>query len=110
MQIKVFHSMDFQAAQKRIEKNEVDPYQVHLEDYENINDMINRAIRTKGYFEPTNNPSAIYDGDLDGEKWIAENDDYEATAFETTEEVDQPTERSDEGNSTTDVVENDVSE
>lgn len=45
--MKVYNSLDFEAVQARVEKNVVDPYAVHAEDYEDINDLVRRAERTK---------------------------------------------------------------
>lgn len=65
MNVKCYHSLDFASAKKRAFKdnNPIDEYQVQLEDYENINDLIARSIRTKKPFTPETNSSAIYETD-----------------------------------------------
>lgn len=45
--MKIFHSLDIKSQQARIEKTVIDPYDVHTEDYEDLNDIIRRAVRTK---------------------------------------------------------------
>lgn len=62
-----YHSLDFASVKKRMKNEEfkVDPYKVELEDYENINDLIARSVRTKTKFTPEHDESAIYDSDED---------------------------------------------
>lgn len=62
--MKVIKSLDFASQKKRIEKTVVDPYQVHAEDYENINDLVRRSVRCKERIKPDTNPLAEYDEDL----------------------------------------------
>lgn len=61
----IYHSFDFKSAQKRIKKTSSGDYLVHLEDYENINDLIERSIRCKRKFVPETNPEASYDDIFD---------------------------------------------
>lgn len=46
---KNYHSLDFEVARKRSRQNltEPGPYKVHVEDYENINDLIARSQRMR---------------------------------------------------------------
>ena len=62
-----YHSLDFASAKKRMQNEDfkVDPYKVELEDYENINDLIARSVRTKKTFVPEHDANAIYDSDED---------------------------------------------
>lgn len=63
------HSMDFDMQAFRLKeelsKRVNDDYIVHIEDYENINDMVRRCIITKTKFKPESNPLATYDTDED---------------------------------------------
>lgn len=45
--MKIHKSMDFTHVMDRIEKTNSGPYLVHLEDYESLNDLIRRSVRTK---------------------------------------------------------------
>lgn len=65
--VKVYMSFDFVTAKKRIEPNKVDKYAVQAEDYENINDLISRSIRTKTKFKEEKVYDSEYDFDLDKE-------------------------------------------
>ena len=60
-----YHSLDFASAKKRVflQNAPIDPYKVELEDYENINDLIARSVRTKKKFEPETNSAAVYETD-----------------------------------------------
>lgn len=62
-----YHSLDFASVKKRMQNEDfkVDPYKVELEDYENINDLIARSVRTKTKFVPEHDANAIYDSDDD---------------------------------------------
>lgn len=62
-----YHSLDFASAKKRVflQNAPIDPYKVELEDYENINDLIARCVRTKKPFKPETNSAAVYDTDED---------------------------------------------
>lgn len=62
--MKIYRSLDFASMQKRIEPNEAGDYLVHLEDYESLNDLIRRSIRTKTKFVPERSENAVYDDDL----------------------------------------------
>lgn len=62
-QCKCYHSLDFASAMKRVEPNKVDDYRVQLEDYENINDLINRSLLCKQRFVPHQDPNAVYETD-----------------------------------------------
>ena len=46
---KNYHSLDFEVARKRSRQNltKSGPYEVHVEDYENINDLIARSQRMR---------------------------------------------------------------
>ncbi len=63
------HSMDFDMQALRLSeelsKRVNDDYVVHVEDYENISDMVRRCIITKTQFKPETNPLATYDTDED---------------------------------------------
>lgn len=78
--IKCYFSLDFKATKSRIEPNKVDPYAVHLEDYENINDLIARSIRTKTTFTPDHNSNAVYDTDSDIEQQLLQEDNLSPSA------------------------------
>lgn len=76
-----YHSLDFASVKKRMqnEKFEVDPYAVELEDYENINDLIARSVRTKTKFVPDHDENAVYDSDDDiASQILPENIDQQA--------------------------------
>lgn len=63
------HSMDFGMQALRLNselsKRVNDDYIVHVEDYENINDMVRRCTITKTKLKIDSNPSATYDTDED---------------------------------------------
>lgn len=61
----IYRSLDFNRNSKRIEPNDPGTYQVHMEDYESINDLIRRSIRTKSRFVPQRDENALYDDVLD---------------------------------------------
>lgn len=63
--MKVYKSLDFESQKKRIEPNEPGEYLVHLEDYESLNDLIRRSVRTKSPFKPESSKDAVYDDVLD---------------------------------------------
>lgn len=63
--VKVYKSLDFSSAPVRIEPNDPGEYQVHLEDYESLNDLIRRSIRTRSKFAPETSENAVYDDFLD---------------------------------------------
>lgn len=63
--MKVYKSLDFESQKKRIEPNQSGDYLVHLEDYESLNDLIRRSIRTKSVFKPESSNNAVYDDVLD---------------------------------------------
>lgn len=63
--MKIYNSLDFKSQITRIEKNNPGKYLVHLEDYENLNDLIRRSIRTKSRFVPETSKNAVYDDYLD---------------------------------------------
>lgn len=73
--MKIYMSLAFKDNADRIEKNVVDDYSVHLEDYESINDLIARSIRTRTKFTPETDKNAVYDDFLDEEYWSNENID-----------------------------------
>lgn len=66
--MKVYKPLDFSTVSSRIEPTVVDPYSVHLEDYESLNDLIARSIRCKQKFVPETDKNAFYDDFLDDEK------------------------------------------
>lgn len=63
--MKIFNSLDFKSQRERIEPTVAGDYEVHLEDYESLNDLIRRSIRTKSPFKAESNPNASYDDVLD---------------------------------------------
>lgn len=63
--MKTYHSLDFESQKKRLEPNDPGEYLVELEDYESLNDLIERAIIKKEPFVPQNVPGAEYDTDED---------------------------------------------
>ena len=73
--VKTFSTYDYQGINKRIEKTIVDPYHVQLEDYENINDLVERSIRTKSPLKnvlPDKIDGAQYDSDKIIDQWLNE--------------------------------------
>lgn len=66
--MKVYHTFDFNSAKKRIEPNIVDKYQVQAEDYENVNDLIKRSIRTKTKFHEEKVYESEYDIKFDDDE------------------------------------------
>lgn len=82
--MKVYHTFDFEIAKKRIEPNIVDKYQVQAEDYENINDLIKRSIRTKTKFTEEKVYESEYDIKFDDDE-IFENEDAEVKKTERSE-------------------------
>lgn len=70
--MKTYSPYDFESAHKRIEKTVVDSYKVQLEDYENINDLVERSIRTKTPFKPEKIAGAEYDSDEIIDQWLNE--------------------------------------
>lgn len=63
--MKIFKSLDFESQRKRIEPNTSGDYLVHLEDYESLNDLICRSVRTKSVFKPVTPKEEHFDGVLD---------------------------------------------
>lgn len=63
--MKIYRSLDFNSHSKRVEPNDAGVYQVHAEDYESINDLIRRSIRTKSRFVPETSENAVYDDFID---------------------------------------------
>lgn len=59
--MEIYKSLDFSSQKKRIEKTKSGESLVHIEDYENINDLIRRAVRTKTKFVPESDENAVYD-------------------------------------------------
>lgn len=73
--MKTYSPYDFENAKKRIEKTKVDPYKVQLEDYENINDLVQRSVRTKSPLKnllPEKIDGAQYDSDEIIDQWLNE--------------------------------------
>lgn len=62
--MKIYKSLDFNSQQERIEPNTAGEYLVHLEDYESLNDLIRRSIRTKSVFVPESDKNAVYDDEI----------------------------------------------
>lgn len=63
--MKIFKSLDFKSQRERIEPTKSGDYLVHLEDYESLNDLIRRSVRTKSVFTPTPPKKEHFDGVLD---------------------------------------------
>lgn len=61
--IKIYGPFDTKSMQKRVEKTVNDKYSVHLEDFENINDLIRRSIITKTSFKAEKIDGLTYDTD-----------------------------------------------
>lgn len=95
--MKIYMSLAFEENKKRIEPNDPGDYEVHLEDYESINDLIARSIRTKTKFTPQRDENAVYDDVLsdvaDEFEKLIEKDQSEVAANEP-ETSDQNAERS----------------
>lgn len=70
--MKTYGPYDFESAKKRVEKTVVDPYKVQLEDYENINDLVERSIRTKAPLKLDKIDGAQYDDDKIIDQWLNE--------------------------------------
>lgn len=70
-----YHSLDFVSAKARLKDEPfvVDKYSVETEDYENINDLIARSVRTKTKFVPETDETAIYESDKDIASQILDN-------------------------------------
>lgn len=82
--MKVYHTFDFESANKRIEPNIVDKYQVQAEDYENINDLIKRSIRTRTKFHEDVVYESNYDIKYDDDD-ILKNEEAEVEETEQSE-------------------------
>lgn len=63
--MKYVHTFDIKSQQARIEKTVVDPYAIQVEDYEDINDIIKRAVKTKTRPQFGHIDGAQYDDALD---------------------------------------------
>lgn len=63
--MKIYRSLDFKSQRERIEPNTSGEYLVHLEDYESLNDLIRRSVRTKSVFKPVPPKEEHFDGVLD---------------------------------------------
>lgn len=63
--MKIYKSLDFKSQRERIEPNKSGEYLVHLEDYESLNDLIRRSVRTKSVFKPVAPKDEHFDGFLD---------------------------------------------
>lgn len=92
--MKIFKSLDFKSQQERIEPNTAGEYLVHLEDYESLNDLIRRSVRTKSVFRPESDKNALYDDVLDEfddefQKIIDRNQQDEVKSEQTKVEVEQ---------------------
>lgn len=85
--MKVYHTFDFESAKKRVEPNIVDKYAVQAEDYENLNDLIKRSIRTKTRFHEEKVYDSEYDIKLDDDEILSDEvvEDLEAKQSEAEE-------------------------
>lgn len=81
MSLKVYHSLDFSTAKKRVEVNKVDPYCIHLEDYEDINDLIERSIRTKTKFVVPHVPGSVFDTEDDIKSQLMSTGEYDQSTL-----------------------------
>lgn len=88
--MKIHKSLDFADNAERIEKNVVDEYSVHLEDYESINDLIARSRRTKTKFVPETSENAVYDDFLDPDKLEEMSNQFAGETSETPQEPVMP--------------------
>lgn len=68
--MKIYKSLDFEASKSRIEPNDAGVYSVHAEDFENINSLIERSIRTRTKFVPETDKNAVYDDFLSDEELL----------------------------------------
>lgn len=91
--MKVYHSLDFSKASARIEPNVAGEYIVQDEDFEDINDLVARAARSRSRLPDMSSDMVEYD-DTDVFVEDIKNDLSQNTAKEPSEEA-QSGERSD---------------
>lgn len=105
--IRCYHTFDFDSAEKRL-KEDLDswkngPYIVHIEDYESINDMVRRCVKTKMKLPIESNPLAYYESDEEISQQLPEYIDQTATLESVSEQEQAKDERSEvEASSTSD--------
>lgn len=87
--IKVYNTFDFEAVSKRVEKTKIDPYQVHAEDFENINDLIERSIRTKTQFKEDKIPGLVYDTEKEIADFLGNGEPTQSQAGEVSDQDKQ---------------------
>lgn len=63
--MKVYHSLDFSSSKSRIEPNVAGEYIVHAEDYESINELVRRSVRTRTPLALDGQKNRLYDDFLD---------------------------------------------
>lgn len=102
--MKIFHSLDFSSQKGRIEPTKSGDNLVHIEDFENINDLIRRSVRTKTPFVPEHDKNAVYD-DLDK---IQEEIQIEIDRFEPTDVQTEQNRSKDEQSEVKDQVQGSV--
>lgn len=61
--MKIYQSLDFEASKKRVEPYAAGDYIVHAEDYEDINELVQRCIITKSKLPDFTSSMAQYDPD-----------------------------------------------
>lgn len=105
--IRCYHSLDFDSAKKRLNEDlnnwKNGPYRVHIEDYESINDMVRRCVKTKTNLPIDRNPLAYYESDEEIAQQLPEYIDRTATPESVSEQEQANDERSEvEAGSTSD--------
>lgn len=106
--VRCYHSLDFDSAKKRLKEDlnnwKNGPYIVHVEDYESINDMVRRCVKTKTKFPiEQNNPLAHYDSDEEIAQQLPEYIDRTAKPESVSEQEQAKDEQSEvEASSTSD--------
>lgn len=78
--MKVYMSLDFASAPARIEKNVAGEYCIHAEDFENINDLVQRSIRTRTKLPDLSSDRAEYDDEFEPQTPENQIDQSEVTA------------------------------
>lgn len=101
--MKIFKSLDFEVSKKRIEPNTPGEYLVHLEDYESLNDLIRRSVRTSSKFDVPSSETGEFDDafTIDEEKPQTYNNiDKLISSQDTKEELKVPNAERSEGQGT----------